>query len=106
MKKLTESEAWEELAIQWDSPVVIGYVYITSNIYPGIRIFGLYNSINVLMDAQRICRETRSKMLGTLHDSVYGTVHEPQTLNGHYWPFTEDGAKQCADFCRRQAGIH
>jgi len=111
MTELTESEGWTYLSRLWDSPAVYGgYVQIKiekvghSRDCPAacIQCLGLCESIDALEDTDRISKETKIKMHGRLALPTGVT----QNRTGYCWPFTAAGAKERAEFCRRQASIH
>lgn len=98
---LTLEEAWDELAVMWDSPkkTVGGRVYIENslNLFD-IHECGICDTIRLLHQQNKITQTTRAQ----LEDATPPASRE--NLNYPYkWPRTLEGAKQRAAFCREQA---
>jgi len=92
---MTEKQAWLHLAKLWDHPTKDGTrVYVEMLEGFGFEPCGLCDCIEELGNRDDISWEVNGVMLGKI----------PERLpNGFVWPTNLRGAKQRAEFCRKQA---
>ena len=87
---MTEQEAWNHLAAEWESPILTKTGWASAS-----ADYGLCGGIDTLAHEGKITGTVRRRMLSRF-DNL------PRDDEDYCWPSTREGAVARARFCREQ----